>query len=221
MSTSKGPDSRRDFLVMAATGAAAGFGAMLPVSAAANLPELPADTADWLDSIPGRHRQVTDWPDLNNGVGLIYTWSFLNTSLAGYGCQPSDLGCVLILRHDTIPIAMNDNVWAKYKLGEMYRINDPETNAPAVRNPYYHKPGALPLPAAALSKLMEAGVKVVACNLAITFWSGVTAQKMGLKHADVMKDWVDVVYPGIKIMPSGVFACNAAQSRGCHCLFAG
>lgn len=108
MSTSKGPDSRRDFLVMAATGAAAGFGAMLPVSAAANLPELPADTADWLDSIPGRHRQVTDWPDLNNGVGLIYTWSFLNTSLAGYGCQPSDLGCVLILRHDTIPIAMND-----------------------------------------------------------------------------------------------------------------
>jgi intracellular sulfur oxidation DsrE/DsrF family protein len=221
MEDSKSPSNRRDFLALAAT-AAAGMGAMLPVgTAAAAAGSAPADVTEWLNSIPGKYRQVTDWPDFNNGMGLIYTSNFLTTGAAGYGVLTSDMGAVLVLRHDTIPIAFSDSVWAKYKLGAMFKINDPDTNAPAIRNAYYHKPGALPFPEAALSKLIERGVKVVACNLALTFWSSVVAQKMGLKHEDVKQEWTDAVYPGIKLLPSGLFACNAAQSRGCQYLFAG
>ena len=112
-------------------------------------------------------------------------------------------------------------MWAKYNLGAVFKISDPETNAPAVRNPYYLKPGALPFQEAALSKLIERGVKVVACNMALTFRSMMVAKQLGLKQEDVLKDWLDGVHPGIKVMPSGVFACNAAQGRGCSYLFAG
>ena len=128
---------------------------------------------------------------------------------------------VMVLRHGALPLALTDSVWAKYKLGEVFKIEDPDTKAPAVRNPFYLKPGALPVPDAALQKLIARGVKVGACNLAITFYSGMVAQKTGMKHEDVKKDWTDAVLPGIQVVPSGVVACNGAVSRGCAYVFAG
>jgi len=235
--------SRRDFLGMAATTALAGIGAMLPVAGAAAAAEATvteqfkwldpiigkykqrsgwSDQSKWLDRITGKYKQVTDWPDLNNGAGLGYSLSFLMAAPVGYGVSERDLSVVLVLRHDTIPIALKDPMWSKYKLGELFRINDPENNnAPALRNPYYLKPGPLPFLEAALQRLIDRGVIVVACDLAITFWSGVVAQKMALKHEDVMKDWYDSLLAGITVVPSGVFACNAAQTRGCQYMFAG
>jgi intracellular sulfur oxidation DsrE/DsrF family protein len=105
----------------------------------------------------------------------------------------------------------------------VFKINDPDTKAPAVRNPFYLNPSALavPIPDAVLQKLIARGVKVAACNLAITVYSGVVAQKMGLKHEDVIKDWTEAVFPGIQIVPSGVVACNGAVSRGCAYIYAG
>jgi hypothetical protein len=213
--------SRRDFLALAAT-ATAGLGMMAPVAGAAAAAGGPAtDFTRWLDSIPGKHRQVTDWPDLNGGMGLGYSLAFLMTGPIGYGVPESEIGVVLVIRHNTIPIALNDSAWAKYKLGEMFNITDPDTNAPAVRNPFYLKPGSLPFPDAALQKLIDRGVKVGACNLAITFASGMAAEKFGLKPEDVKKDWLDAVYPGITVLPSGILGCNGAVSRGCVYVFAG
>jgi intracellular sulfur oxidation DsrE/DsrF family protein len=92
-----------------------------------------------------------------------------------------------------------------------------------VRNAFYRSPNALqvPIPDAVLEKLIARGVKVAACGLAITVYSGMAAQKIGLKHEDVKKDWTDAVLPGIQIVPSGVVACNGAASRGCAYVFAG
>lgn len=222
MNDAKQNDGRRDFLALAAAGAAAGFGAMLPVSnAAAAVGSMPADLAEWFNSIPGQHRQVADWPDLNGGMGLAYTLAFLLSAPAGYGCAPGECGAVLVMRHHTIALALKDAMWEKYRLGELYHIEDPDTKAPALRNPYYLKPGALPFPDMALSKLVERGVKVALCNLALTFYSSVAAQKAGLKHEDVKQEWLANVHPGIKVMPSGVFASHAAQAHGCHYVFAG
>jgi hypothetical protein len=44
---------------------------------------------------------------------------------------------------------------------------------------------------------------------------------MGLKHEEVMKDWLDAVQPGITVVPSGMVALNGAVSRGCVYVFAG
>ena len=212
---------RRDFLGLAAFAAAAGVGAALPATQAEAAAEPSTDFTRWLDSIPGRHRQVYDMPEVNGGFGLAWSWVFLVTGAKGYGVPESDLGVVVILRHDALPLAFKDDVWAKYKLGELLHIEDPDTKAPAVRNPYWAKPGALPLPEAGLEKLIERGVKVGVCQMALTFRSGMVAKKLGLKHEDVMKEWTDAVYPGITIVPSGVLALNGAVSRGCVYVFAG
>ena len=212
---------RRDFLALAAT-ATAGLGAMLPVAGSAAAATGPTtDFTRFLDSIPGTHKQVTDWPDLNNGMGLIYTLSYLMTGPEAYGVPESDIGALLVIRHVNIPIVFNDSMWAKYKLGEMFNITDPDTGAPALKNPYYLKPAALPFPDAALQKLIDRGVKVAACNLALTFFSGVAAKNMEMTHEEVKAEWTAGVLPGIKVVPSGTVACNGAVGRGCAYLFAG
>lgn len=213
--------NRRDFLGLAAV-AAAGIGAALPVAAVAADAAAPAtDFTRWLDSIPGKYRQVYDMPDLNDGFGLAWSYVFLLTGQQAYGVPESDLGVVLILRHSAIPLAFDDSVWAKYRLGEFFKILDPETNAPALRNPYYTKPGQFPIPDIALQKLIERGVRTAVCGIAIQFQSGMLAQKMGLQHEEVRNDWIKAVLPGITIVPSGVTALNGAQSRGCAYVFAG
>lgn len=213
--------NRRDFLGLAATAAVAGLGAMVPVTGAVAASDTHTDFTRWLDSIDGMHKQLYDMPQLNGGFGLVWSWAFFATGAPAYGVPESDLGVVIVLRHDALPLAFNDSVWAKYKLGEVFKIEDPDTKAPAVRNPYYLKPGGIPVPDAALQKLMARGVKVAACNLAITFYSSMVAKNMGLKHDDVKRDWTEAVFPGIQIVPSGVVACNGAVSRGCVYVFAG
>jgi hypothetical protein len=222
MQDSKLTTNRRDFLAIAAA-ATAGVGIATPVvgAAAAGAAGAGTDFTRWLDTIPGKYRQVYDMPELNNGMGLAWSWVFLLTGAQGYGVPESDLGVVVILRHDALPLAFNDAAWAKYNLGEVFKIDDPETKAPAVRNPYYLKPGALPIPDAGLKPLIERGVKVAACNMAITFYSGMVAKKMGLKHEDVMGEWIAAVHPGITVVPSGVVALNGCISRGCAYVFAG
>jgi len=219
MSDPRIPANRRDFLGLAATAAAAGLGAMVPITAAQAA--TGTDFTRWLDSITGTHKQLYDMPEPNEGFGLVWSWAFFTTGAPAYGLTESDLGVVIVLRHNALPLAFNDSVWAKYKLGEVFKIDDPETKAPAVRNPYYLKPGAIPIADASLQKLIARGVKVGACNLAIAFYSGMVAQTMGLKHDDVKKDWTEAVLPGIHIVPSGVVACNGAVSRGCAYVFAG
>jgi len=222
MQTTKRQANRRDFLGLAATAAAAGLGAALPISQAAAAAGSPGtDFTRWLDSIPGKYRQVYDMPELNKGMGLAWSWVFLLTAAQGYGVPESDLGVVIVLRHDAIPLALQDSAWAKYNLGEQFKIEDPDTKAPAVRNPYYLKPGSLPIPDAGLRQLMDRGVRVAACDMALTVYSGAVAKKMGVKPEAVKKDWVDAVLPGVTVAPSGVLACNGAVSRGCVYVFAG
>jgi hypothetical protein len=216
------PGNRRDFLGLAAISAAAGLGSFVPAATAAAAAAGPStDFTRWLDSIPGKYRQVYDMPAVNKGMGLAWSWAFRVTGAEGYGVPESDIGVVLVLRGSALALALSDSLWAKYQLGEVLNIEDPDTKASALRNPYYLKPGALPIPDAALKNLIETNVRVVVCNLAITHYSGMVAKNMGLKHEDVKKDWIEGVLPGITVVPSGVLACNGAVSRGCVYVFAG
>jgi len=222
MDDSTVPGTRREFLGLAATAAAvASLGTLVPVNDAVAA-DKPSDFTRWRDGIPGKHKQLYDMPEVNQGMGLVWSWAFFTTGAQAYGVPESDLGVVMVLRHDALPLAFNDEAWDKYKLGEVFKIDDPDTGARAVHNPYYAKPGKFPVQDAALQKLlMRPNMRVAACNLALTFYSGMVAQKMGLKPEDVKADWTAAVFPGIQIVPSGVVACNAAVSKGCTYVFAG
>ena len=213
---------RRDFMGLAAAAAALGLGAVLPSATASAAADGPAtDFTRWLDSIQGKQRVVLDMREPNGGMAMAWAWVFLFTAPQAYGLPEKDIGVAMVLRHNAIPIALNDAAWQKYKLGEFFAIQDPETNAPAVRNPFYSTMKDPFLPDMALQKLIDRNVRVAACDMAIHFYSGLVAKQQGLPHEDVKKDWANAVLPGIVHAPSGLVACQGAVSRGCTYLYAG
>jgi intracellular sulfur oxidation DsrE/DsrF family protein len=213
---------RRGFLGgVAASAAAAGFGAIGATAVAAQAAQPNGDFQKWVASIGGKHPQVYDMAEPNEGMGLIWSWVYQMTGAQGYGVPEKDLGVVVVMRHNAIPIALQDSQWQKYPLGEFFKINDPATKAPAKRNPFHQLKQGEFVPDAAVEKLIGKGVKIAACNMAITHYSGLIAKQIGANAEEVKKEWLGAVIPGITIVPSGVLAINGAQSKGCAYVFAG
>lgn len=222
MSDSRVAPTRRSFIATFAAAAAA-VGMAKPATATAAA-ESGGGTAfqTWLESIHGKYRQVYDATAPNNGYALAWSHVYLTTGVEGYDVPESELGVVVVLRLTAVPVALQSDVWAKYKLGEFYKINDPTTKAPAVRNPYaFIKPGDLPFPEAALEQLIARGVRVAVCNTAIHFQSMRIAKEVGVAHEVVKGDFLAAVIPGVQVVPSGVLAINGAQRKGCTYCFAG
>jgi hypothetical protein len=213
---------RREFMSFAAAATAFGLGAALPAAAATGDFSSPStDFTRWLDTINGRQKALLDVREPNGGMAMAWAWVFLFTAPQAYGISESETGVVMVFRHNAIPVALADEAWKKYKLGEFFNIQDPDSGAPAVRNPYYATMKDPFLPDMALRKLIDRGVRVAACDMAIHFYSGLIAKQQGLKHEDVKKDWNAAMLPGIAHAPSGVVACQGAVARGCTYLYAG
>ena len=221
MEDSKLTLDRRNFMNFTALSAVFGMGAAIPASVATAAEGPATDFTRWLDTIPGKHRVVLDMREPNGGMALAWAWVFLFTAPQAYAVPESDVGVVLVLRHNAIPIALGDAAWEKYKLGQVFNIMDPNTNAPALRNPFYatmHEPFS---PDMALQKLIGRNVRVAACDMAIHFYSGLVAKQAGLNHDEVKAEWNKALLPGIAHAPSGLVACQGAAARGCSYLFAG
>lgn len=213
------PMNRRELFSIAAMAAAAGVGAALPVAATAATGN--TDFTRWLDSLTGKQKALLDMREPNGGMAMAWAWVFLFTAPPAYGITEKDVRVVMVMRHNAIPVALGDAAWSKYKLGEYFKIDDPDTGAPAVRNPYYLTMKDPFLPDMALQKLIDRGVKVAACDMAIAFYSGQVAKQMGMNPEEVKNDWNNALLPGIVHAPSGLVACQGAVSKGCTYLFAG
>ena len=215
---------RRGFLGTVAAGAATlGLSKLASVEALA-APPPPGTIAEDFEAMcksmkNRKHRQVYDAPMPNHGFAMIWSWAFLETNNAT-GTPDKDLGIIVVLRHEAIPYAMEDGLWSKYKFGEKFEIEDPTTKKPSVRN-LVIKPEDVPLPAMTMDAVQKRGVQIGVCDLAMTFYSGRFAKEMDMKAEDVKKDWVGGVLPGIKLLPSGVWAVNRAQEHGFTYCFAG
>jgi intracellular sulfur oxidation DsrE/DsrF family protein len=219
---------RRGFLGALAAGAASlGISALAKPMPVTSEPEgvLPgADHTDfetWLGKIKGKHRQVFDAPGLHEGMPLAWSRVFLMTNKQ-VGVPDEEMTAVLILRHDSIPVALHHDVWSKYKLGEVFKVTDKATSSSAVRNPYFRpKPGELLLPDMSVEELLKSGVLIGVCDMALTVYSRVVAKDLNVDGGVVKKDWVAGVLPGIQIVPSGVLAVNRAQEHHCTYCYAG
>ena len=216
---------RRGFLGTLAASTAAGLVSLTPLSleAATKTRRTPENAADavfetWLNRITGKHKMLFDAPEVNSGMPVVWPRVWLNGNNENYGTKDTDNSAVIVLRHAAIPIAMQDAVWAKYKLGEMFNIKDGD--AAATRN-VFAKQMPLPLPGTGTEQLLASGAQVGVCNVAMTIYSGVAAKKMGMDPAAVKAEWVAGLIPGVQVVPSGVLAVARAQEKGCSYCFAG
>lgn len=220
-----GSTPRRGFLGSLAAGTLALTGAGLSAHSAFAEAVEPSEAVaadDWLLGIKGKHKQFFDAVGINDGFPFGYAMNFLDTIESTYKLTDKDITAVVGLRHFSIPLAFNNSIWAKYKLGAFFKVNDSATKAPALRNPYaYAKEGELMFPGMAFEKLQARGTIFTVCNVALTILSGLTAQAAGLPKEKAKDEWTAGMFKGVFIVPSGVLAVNRAQQSGCTYCFAG
>jgi intracellular sulfur oxidation DsrE/DsrF family protein len=183
-----------------------------------------ADPDAWFSQIKGKHRLLIDVPRPNELMPFAWPRVFLLTNIAT-GTPEKENNVVVVLRHEGIPYAFEDRIWAKYKFGEVFKINDPKTKAPSTRNPFNKPaPGDFVLPGfgpveIGIDQLQASGVMFCVCDAAMTVYSAALAG--GANPADVKKEWLSALLPGVQPVPSGVWAVGRAQEHGCSYCFAG
>ena len=217
---------RRQFLGQVAAGSAALLASASSIACAAPAPagdQKPADAAaspadaEWLGKLHGSYRQLFDITEWNSGFPLAYAFNWAKSVRETYNVGNDDVCAAIGLRHMGIGPAFSDAIWAKYKLGEFFKINDPKTKAPSVRNfAYLETEGDMQFPGSSIGKQLEAGAVVSVCNLATTVLSGFTAQAAGLKisAADAYAEWKAALQPGCHLVPTGVLAVHRFQNPG-------
>src|SRR2546422_1200631 len=214
---------RRGFIGRLAAAMALGVTGLTPLrlEAQSEAPRTTGANPDfeaWLNKITGKHKMVFDAPEVNSGMPVVWPRVWLNGNNENYGTKDTDNSAVIVLRHAGIPIAMQDALWVKYKLGEAFSIKDGD--AAATRN-IFAKQMPLPLPGTGIEQLLASGAQFGVCNVALTVYSGMVAQKMNMDAATVKADWVAGLMPGVQVVPSGVLAVSRAQEKGCNYCFAG
>lgn len=197
------------------------------VHAAPSLLEGPASDADeWFKGIKGKHRMVFDCTQPHDMLPFAWPKIFLLTNM-GTGTPIKESSVVVVLRHNAIPYAFNDAMWAKYKFGELFKADDPKTKAASTRNPFANpKPddfvipgvGAVPI---GINNLQADGVMFCVCDMAMTVYSAVAGGMMNQDPAAVKKDWLNNLLPQVMVVPSGVWAVGRAQEHNCAYCFAG
>jgi hypothetical protein len=170
----------------------------------------------WFGKLNGKHRAVFDAPESNHGFPAIWPKVYRMTTEATYPGETAS--AMVILRHEALPLAFQDSLWSKYKLGEQFNVM--VDNAPATKNPYATITG-LPITGIGIVELLKSGVLIGACDVAMTVYSSGAAAKMGMDPAVVRKEWVAGLLPGVILVPSGVFAVARAQEQGARYIYAG
>jgi hypothetical protein len=166
-----------------------------------------------------KHKMVFDSPGIGDGMALNNAVTWLNGYREVYQTTDADMAAVLVFRHKGLPIALNDDMWARLKFGDDDKLKDPSTGEPTTRNPFVNlkagdKSVAI-MPDAGVDTLLARGVIVIACNQALMRHVGPLAKAEGISREQAQQALIASVLPGVIRMPSGVFATSRAEEAGC------
>lgn len=221
--------ARRQFLGTVAASAAAFGLASLPFQGnAEQLEETtnPGSPDEWFNKIKGKHKIVFDATRPHEIMPFVWPKVFLLTNQST-GTAPKENSVVVVLRHSAIGYAFEDRLWEKYKMGDIFKADDPKTGKPSLRNPFWKPkaddfvvPGIGPV-AIGINDLQADGVMFCVCQAAFGVYTAVAADMMKMNVEDVRKDWMAGMLPDIQPVPSGVWAVGRAQEKGCAYCFAG
>jgi intracellular sulfur oxidation DsrE/DsrF family protein len=188
------------------------------LSAVASLDAQTSASDTWLDRLKGKHRQLFDAPDPDGGTVLRHTRSYLDTWRDAYGVAERDVNVVVAFYARTMPLGVEDAMWAKYKLGAAIGITDSTTNAPLVRNYFAHPQPGDPVadgtPESSIEALQKRGVVFLLCNNALKRWSA-RLEKSGMGTAAAIHDDLTAhALQGVIVVPDVLIAMTKAHERG-------
>jgi hypothetical protein len=229
MTDDRNRSSRREFVVNAGRFASAvSLTALTPVEslAAPDIRASPSTTESdwdlsWLSTLAtATDRAVFDWPSLGDPVDpqvMYFAERYLDNCEAVYAGRKYDARVVLNIRTQAVAAALNDATWERYPLGVDYKTNDPVTQKPAVRNPFWHRapdpsPGVV-LPT--LADLLRRGALILVCDFALMHLAERLATKANRQPEEMHQELRNGFIPGAFAVPSGIFGLAKAQNAGC------
>jgi hypothetical protein len=212
---------RRDFLQQLALGslsASQAAWAERAVSAPFNHGDAQAYDLSWTRRLTGKYKAVYDSPDIGGGLGVLRAGIVSAQYMAAFNVPVSALSPVIVLRHDGIVLAMRQEYWDRYKVGEKQKVMHPWTGEPMTKNPALLGAGeGLPagLEAHALDKQIARGVIVLACALAFQDIVDTIVTADAISRDAAAAKARGLLVAGVVMQPSGVFATSVAQDNGC------
>ena len=183
--------------------------------ASAQAPAGPAGQWDlaWLDQFKGKHKQVYDYgsydlaPDVRP---LRFVRNYLDTYRDVFALEFPDINTAVGISRPAFPVNASDALWQKYRLGERWKIIDPATKQPAVRNIFLGDSAG----DGSVKALQARGTVFWQCNVALGAVVQELAQATQTPAADVRTELVAGLNPGVRLVPSHVMALGIAQEHG-------
>lgn len=219
-----GPTPRRGFLArLAGAAAALTAGGSLP---GGTLAAQGSAHDRWLTGLKGANRCLFDFPEHGAGLPLIHIYNYVNTYRTAYGAAPASVNAVGTFYGPpgdaaSIPLAWNDVVWEKYKIGEILKLTDPSTRQPSIRNMFFRPRAGDPVlfggafAVAGIESLQRMGTTFLMCNNAFQSWmaflsgSGTKGNPAGIER-EIRAN----LLPGVVTVPAMVIAIEKAQGAG-------
>ena len=169
----------------------------------------------WLDGVKAPHRQLFDAPAPLDGVPLIHVFNYYETLNKAFNVKDADIDAVLTFYGATTFYGINDEMWAKYNIGEFLGVKNANGQF-ATANPWRANPTILgmQLPQASIEGLKKRGATFILCNNALGLFSGMLAQKRGLDPKVVHEDMKNNILPGVDLIPGMVVAIEQAHRAG-------
>jgi hypothetical protein len=200
---------RRSFMSVLAS--VAGFAALdRSVQGASAQTPAPAESKwdlAWFDDFKGKHKQVYDYGTFDLSVDarpLRFVRNYLDAHKELSGSAYPEINTVIGCSHAGFPFNASDALWQKYKIGERWKIVDPTTKQPSVRNVYL--PG--------IKAFQAAGTVFWQCNVALGVIVLELSQATQTPVATVRAELTAGLNPGVRIVPAHVMALGLAQERG-------
>ena len=194
----------------------AGLAALDGTASAAQAPARGAGPAGpwdltWFDAFKGAHKQMYDYGTFElpgDTRPLRFVKNYLDTYRDVFGLESPSVNTAVGISRACFPINVSDAIWQKYRIGERWKINDPSTKQPAVRN-IFLSDGDLSVKA-----LQARGTAFWQCNVALGAIAQQFAQSTGAAAAEVRAELAAGLNPGVHLVPAHVMALGIAQEHG-------
>src|SRR5215831_8912331 len=98
----------------------------------------------WVDRLKGKYRAIFDSPGFSDGAALFRAVVWKRHYKEVYGTAASDMTAVLVVRHQGIWLAMNDDFWRRYGIGKRQKFRDSEKKQWYDHNPIAATPPGTP-----------------------------------------------------------------------------
>ena len=166
----------------------------------------------WLDKLSGKHKQVFDLGDME-ALRVIGNW--LDAYQEVFQMPYSELNAIVGISGKAFPINASDELYRKFPIGEHWKVKDPETQQPAMRNIFLDG-GKTPADQKKTVRALQArGAIFWQCNKALHRLSKELAENVKRPEAEVYEEMKAGLNPGVILIPAHAMLLGLAQEKGC------